>query len=142
MRSFIKVSNTILDTDLSHNELAVYVYLCTIYGRQTCLYGGRWVRVKQMTIAAAVGIKNRATIAKIVSSLINRGLITAQARSIHKGVYSYAVADCHASGGYFKLDRNIFKAALSPRELHIYLFMCKCTPLVSFSGMVHYTKNA
>lgn len=123
-----KLSNQIFELGLDAQELSVYAYLCSIHSGQQTITGETVVSVKQSTIAQNCGIRSVQTVARILSRLTAKGLTERIRRSVkanrHKGTYSYAVKQLSLDGGWFFVDRHIF-GRLIPRQMLIYLFLCK-----------------
>ena len=107
----IKLSNKIFDLGLSAKELSIYAYLCSLPNDYPTFEGAA-VKVKQSTIAQKCGIKAVQTVAKVISTLATKGLVMPIKRSVK------------ANGSFFFVDRSIF-GKLVPRQLMIYLFICK-----------------
>lgn len=126
--SRFKLSNQIFDLGLDAQELSVYAYLCSIHSGQQTITGETVVSVKQSTIAQNCGIRSVQTVARVLSRLTDKGLTERIRRSMkvnrHKGTYSYAVKQLALDGGWFFVDRHIF-GRLVPRQMMIYLFLCK-----------------
>ena len=123
-----KLSNQIFELGLDAQELSVYAYLCSIHSGQRTITGETVVSVKQSTIAQNCGIRSVQTVARILSRLTDKGLTERIRRSVkanrHKGTYSYAVKHLDQKSGYFFVDRHVF-GMLVPRQMMIYLFLCK-----------------
>lgn len=123
-----KLSNQIFDLGLDAQELSVYAYLCSLPTNRRTLDGAATICVKQSTIAEKSGIRATQTVSKIISRLCVRELIEPLGRSVkanrHKGTYSYAVQHLDQKPGYFFVDRRVF-GMLTPRQMMIYLFLCK-----------------
>lgn len=123
-----KLSNQLFGLGLDAQELSVYAYLCSIHSGQRTITGETVVSVKQSTIARNCGIRSVQTVARILSRLTDKGLAERIRRSVksnqHKGTYSYAVRQLSSDGGWFFVDRHIF-GRLVPRQMLVYLFLCK-----------------
>lgn len=123
-----KLSNQIFELGLDAQELSIYAYLCSIHSVQQTITGETVISVKQSTIAQNCGIRSVQTVARILFRLTARGLTERIQRSVkanrHKGTYSYAVKQLSLDGGWFFVDRHIF-GQLVPRQMLIYLFLCK-----------------
>lgn len=123
-----KISNQIFGLGLDAQELSVYAYLCSIHSGQQTITGETVVCVKRSTIAQNCGIRSVQTVARILSRLQDKGLTEPLRRSVkanrHRGTYSYAVKQLSLDGGFFFVDRHIF-GRLVPRQMLIYLFLCK-----------------
>lgn len=126
--SRFKLSNQIFDLGLDAQELSIYAYLCSIHSGQQTITGENIVCVKQSTIAKNCSIRSVQTVARILSRLQDKGLAEPLRRSVkanrHRGTYSYAVKQLSLDGGFFFVDRHIF-GRLVPRQMLIYLFLCK-----------------
>lgn len=123
-----KLSNQIFNLGLDAQELSIYSYLCSIYSGQQTITGETVVSVKQSTIAQNCGIRSVQTVARVLSRLTDRGLTEPIRRSVkanrHKSTYSYAIKQLALDGGWFFMDRLIF-GRLVPRQMMVYLFLCK-----------------
>ena len=123
----IKLSNNIFDLGLNAKELSIYAYLCSLPNDYPMLDGAA-VKVKQATIAQKCGLKAVQTVSKVIDSLAAKGLVVPIKRSIkangHKGTYLYEVKKLPTNDSFFFVDRSVF-GKLVPRQLMIYLFICK-----------------
>lgn len=132
--SLFKLSNNIFSLGLSANETAVYAYLCSLPSIQDTLDERAAVKVKQSTIAQNCGIKSVQTVAKIISSLAEKGLAEPLKRSLkyngYKGTYTYIIKKLPVNDSFFFVERRVF-GKLVPRQLTVYLFLCK-----SFSNIL------
>ena len=139
MNSRIKLSNKIFDLGLTAQELAVYAYLSSLQSEQPML-DGTAVKVKQSTIAQKCGIKAAQTVAKVINRLTEKSLVRPLERSTkrngHKGTYTYEVKKLPTNDSFFFVDRSIF-GQLVPRQIMIYLFICK-----SFSVQLNNSWNS
>lgn len=139
MHSRIKLSNAIFSLGLTAQELAVYAYLCSLPSEQP-MFEGTAVKVKQATIAQKCGIKAAQTVAKVISRLSEKSLVRPLERSTkrngHKGTYTYEVKKLPTQDSFFFADREIF-GQLIPRQIMIYLFICK-----SFSVQLNNSWNS
>lgn len=122
MQVYFKLSNDILDTGLTPNELkvAVYLYSCIYYGNCT-------VQIKQSTIAQKCGIKKVETVSNIICRLQRKNVIE-HVRRPHKrngqlGTYIYRLKKI-ARKGFFKVKRYIL-GKLTGVQLRMYLFICR-----------------
>ncbi len=122
MQAYFKLSNDILDTGLTPNELkvGVYLYSCMIYGNCT-------VQIKQATIARKCGIKKVETVSNIICRLQEKNIIEHVSRP-HKqngqlGTYIYRLKKI-AQKGFFKVKRYIL-GKLTGVQLRMYLFICR-----------------
>ena len=126
--SLYKLSNQIFTLGLDAQEMSVYAYLCSLPSLQDMLDGAATVYVKQSTIAANCGIRATQTVSKIIARLTDKGLVEPVKRAVkanrHKGTYTYAVKHLPLDGGYFFVERKVF-GKLTPRQMLIYLFLCK-----------------
>ncbi|MEG0614119.1 MAG: hypothetical protein RR540_00065 [Oscillospiraceae bacterium] len=124
--SRFKLSNKILDLKLSNNELAIFAYLCSIHSTATLL--GDIVKVKQSTIAQKCCLRTSATVGRVVSRLMDKGLIQRVIRTVkadgNSGTNSYILNKPSTLGGFFFVDRHVFGRIL-PRQLRVYLFIAK-----------------
>lgn len=139
MHSRIKLSNAIFSLGLTAHELAVYAYLCSLPSEQP-MFEGTAIKVKQATIAQKCGIKAAQTVAKVISCLSEKSLVIPLERSTkrngHKGTYTYEVKKLPTQDSFFFADREIF-GQLIPRQIMIYLFICK-----SFSVQLNNSWNS
>ena len=126
--SRFKLSNQIFALGLDAQEMSVYAYLCSLPSDRHTIDGAAVICVKQSTIAERCGIKAVQTVSKIIDRLSVRELVEPLGRSVkanrHKGTYSYAVRKQEQKSGYFFMERRIF-GTLNPRQMMIYLFICK-----------------
>lgn len=125
--SNIKLSNKIFELGLTSKELSIYAYLCSLPNDYPTFEGAA-VKVKQSTIAQKCGIKAVQTVAKVISTLATKGLVMPIKRSVkangYKGTYIYEIKKLPTNDSFFFVDRSIF-GKLVPRQLMIYLFICK-----------------
>ncbi len=126
--SLFRLSNHIFELGLDAQEIAVYAYLCSLPASGSTLQGAAVISVKQRTIAAKCGIKSPVTISKTIDRLREKGLVdylerNKKANGQH-GTYCYAVTKQQTDASYFTVDRHIF-GMLIPRQMLIYLFLCK-----------------
>lgn len=139
MHSRIKLSNAIFSLGLTAQELAVYAYLCSLPSEQP-MFEGTAVKVKQATIAQKCGMKAAQTVAKVISRLTEKSLVRPLERSTkcngHKGTYTYEVKKLPTQDSFFFANREIF-GKLIPRQIMIYLFICK-----SFSVQLNNSWNS
>ena len=133
--SLFRLSNHIFNLGLDSQELIVYAYLCSLPASSFTLHGAAVISVKQRTIAANCGIKSPVTIAKVIDRLREKGLVDYLERQYKangcRGAYWYAVTKQPTDTGFFTVDRRVF-GMLSPRQILVYLFLCK-----SFSTVLH-----
>lgn len=138
--SRFKISNQIFSLGLDAQEISIYTYLCSLPSLQDTLDGESTVHVKQATIAQNCGIKAAQTVSKVISRLTEKGLVEPLRRSVkanhHKGTYIYIVKKQPTISSYFFVDRHIW-GRLIPRQMMIYLFICKC-----FSPTLHDSWNS
>lgn len=125
--STIKLSNKIFELNLNPKEMSIYAYLCSLPSDYPML-DGTAVKVKQATIAQKCGIKAVQTVSKVIDTLAAKGLVIPLKRSIkangYKGTYIYEVKKLPTSDSFFFVDRAVF-GQLVPRQMMIYLFICK-----------------
>lgn len=123
----IKLSNKIFDLGLNAKELSIYAYLCSLPSDYP-MFDGTAVKVKQVTIAQKCGLKAVQTVSKVISSLAAKGLVVPVKRSTkangYKGTYIYEVKKLPTNDSFFFVDRSVF-GKLVPRQMMIYLFICK-----------------
>ena len=133
--SIFRLNNSIFALGLDAQELSVYAYLCSLPASGFTLQGAAVISVKQRTIAANCGIKSPVTISKTIDRLREKGLVDYLERNKkangHHGTYCYAVTKQQTDSGFFTVDRHIF-GMLIPRQMLVYLFLCK-----SFSTVLH-----
>ena len=133
--SLFRLSNHIFELGLNAQELSVYAYLCSLPASGFTLQGDSIVTVKQRTIAVNCGIRSPVTVAKTIDRLREKGLVDYLERQYkangHRGTYWYAVTKHPTDNGFFMVDRHIFEM-LVPRQMLVYLFLCK-----SFSTVLH-----
>lgn len=122
------MSNHIFELGLDAQELSVYAYLCSLPASSFTLHGAAIISVKQRTIAANCGIRTPVTVAKTIDRLREKGLVDYLERQYkangHRGTYWYAVTKHPTDNGFFMVDRHIF-GMLVPRQMFVYLFLCK-----------------
>lgn len=128
--NYVKISNKLLDLELTNTELSVITYLATIHTNVISKNGTAWIRVKQSTIAQKCAIKSVQTAGRVISSLIDKGLIWRSVRVIKSdnksGTTCYALSLPSPEDGYFMLDRKAINGTLVPRQLRVYLHICRC----------------
>ncbi len=133
--SLFRLSNHIFELGLDAQELSVYAYLCSLPASGFTLQGSNIVTVKQRTIAANCGIRSPVTVAKTIDQLREKGLVDylewQYKANGHRGTYWYAVIKHPTDNGFFMVDRHVF-GMLVPRQMLVYLFLCK-----SFSTVLH-----
>ena len=133
--SLFRLSNHIFNLGLDSQELIVYAYLCSLPASSFTLHGAAVISVKQRTIAVSCGIKSPVTVSKTIDRLCEKGLVDYLERSKkangHKGAYWYAVTKQKNDTGFFMIDRRVF-GMLTPRQMLVYLFLCK-----SFSTVLY-----
>ena len=126
--SRFKLSNDIFALGLTANELTVYAYMSSLPSMQDTLDGKATITVKQSTIAQNCGIKAVQTVSKVITMLSEKGLVEPLERHTkrngHKGTYIYTVKKLPINDSFFFVDRSIF-GKLIPRQMMIYLFICK-----------------
>lgn len=125
----IKLSNQIFSIGLSNTALCIYAYLCSLNSK-TMMNGEDAVKVKQATIAAACGIRSVQTVAKGLQELMQKELVGKPIRTIREDrslstniycVKKQPVSDCF----FFVCPKQAFSGTLCPRQLVVYLFLCK-----------------
>ncbi len=133
--SIFRLNNSIFALGLDAQELSVYVYLCSLPASGFTLQGAAVISVKQRTIAANCGIKSPVTVSKTIDRLREKGLIDYLERNKkangHHGTYCYAVTKQQTDTSFFMVDRHVF-GMLVPRQMLVYLFLCK-----SFSTVLY-----
>lgn len=133
--SLFRLSNHVFELGLDAQELSVYAYLCSLLGSGKTLQDAAVISVKQRTIAANCGIRSPVTVAKTIDRLREKGLVDYLERQYkangHRGTYWYAVTKQPTDIGYFTVERRVF-GVLKPRQMIVYLFLCK-----SFSTVLH-----
>ncbi len=122
--SVFKLSNKIFESGLTAQEMAVYAYMSSLPSEYPMLDNAAAVKVKQSTIAQKCGIKAVQTVAKVIALLAEKELVVPLKREIkanrHKGTYVYTIKN----DSFFFVDRHVF-GRLVPRQMMIYLFLCK-----------------
>ena len=125
--SKFKLDNKIFNLGLNAKELSIYAYLCSLPSDYP-MFDGTAVKVKQATIAQKCGLKAVQTVSKVIDSLAAKGLVVPVKRSTkangYKGTYIYEVKKLPTNDSFFFIDRSVF-GRLVPRQLMIYLFICK-----------------
>ena len=95
---------------------------------QDTLDGRTTISVKQTTIAQKCGIKAVQTVSKVITLLAKKGLVEHLKRHTkrngYKGTYVYTVKKLPTNDSFFFVDRSVF-GQLVPRQMMIYLFLCK-----------------
>jgi len=128
MSSKFKLSNEIFSLGLNPSELTVYAYMSSLPSLQDTLDGKATITVKQSTIAQNCGIKAVQTVSKVITSLTEKGLVEPiqrhTKRNGYKGTYIYTVKKLPTNDSFFFVERRIF-GSLVPRQMMIYLFICK-----------------
>lgn len=123
----IKLSNKIFDLGLNPKEMSVYAYICSLPSDYP-MFDGTAVKVKQSTMAQKCGIKAVQTVARVIDSLAAKGLVMPLKRAVKangfKGTYIYEVKKLPTTDSFFLVDRSVF-GKLVPRQMMIYLFICK-----------------
>ena len=126
--SLFKLSNKLFALGLNAQEMSVYAYLCSIPSTETTLTGAAVISVKQTTIGQHCCIKSPTTVSGAIKRLHEKGLVETLKRTKKaapkKGTYVYAVTQQTLHEGYFFVERRVF-GELIPRQMMIYLFMCK-----------------
>ena len=126
--SLFRLSNHIFELGLDAQELSVYAYLCSLPADTRTITGKEIVKVKQSTIGQCCGLRSLQTVARVLKRLAAWKLVEplerAYKRNKQKGTYSYAVRKLPTDCGYFLMERRVF-GQLVPRQVVIYLFLCK-----------------
>ena len=116
-------------------EISVYAYLCSLPETAKTSTGASVICVRQTIIGQNCGIKSPVTISKTIERLREKGLVDYLERQYkangHRGTYWYAVTKHPTDNGFFTVDRHVF-GMLVPRQMLVYLFLCK-----SFSTVLH-----
>lgn len=140
MSSRFKLSNEIFSLGLNPSEISVYAYMSSLPSLQDTLDGKATITVKQSTIAQNCGIKVVQTVSKVITSLTEKGLVEPIQRHIkrngYKGTYIYTVKKLPTNDSFFFVERRIF-GSLVPRQMMIYLFICK-----AYSTEIHDSWNS
>lgn len=127
MFNHFKIPNYIFEYNLTASEISTLAVLFSVHHKS---YRKNLVRISQKTIAKHIGLKKADTVSNAVSSLIKKGLILRVQRFFKfnnkLGTYIYFLPDSAKFGRYFYVSRNIFKHDLSPVQLRMYLYICKC----------------
>ena len=126
--SLFRLSNHIFELGLDAQEMSVYAYLCSLTADTRTITGKEIVKVKQSTIGQSCGLRSLQTVARVLSRLTAWKLLEplerGYKRNRQKGTYSYAVKKLPTDSGYFLMERRVF-GQLIPRQMLIYLFLCK-----------------
>lgn len=126
--SLFKLSNKLFSLGLDAQEISVYAYLCSLPASAKRLTGASVISVRQAIICQNCGIKSPTTVSRVIDRLAEKGLVEALERTRKKapkrGTYVYAVTQQTLHDGYFFAERRVF-GQLVPRQMMIYLFMCK-----------------
>ena len=126
--SLFKLSNKLFSLGLDAQEISVYAYLCSLPAAAKTLTGASVICVRQATICQNCGIKSPTTVSRVIDRLAEKGLAEPLERTKKKapkrGTYVYAVTQQSLHDGYFFVERRVF-GQLVPRQMMIYLFMCK-----------------
>lgn len=125
----IQLSNRIFDLGLSNAALCVYSYLCSLQGNRM-RNGKTSVKVKQKTIAAACGIRSVQTVAKALAELMIGSLIEQSIRTVRSdrmlSTNIYIIKKLPVNDSFFFVNTDLaFSGQLCPRQLVVYLFLCK-----------------
>ena len=138
--SRFRLSNQIFHLGLDAQELTVYAYLCSLPTDHYTLDGAATVKVRQTTIALRCGIRSVKTVARVIERLQVLSLVEPLGRALkanhRRGTYRYAVQQLDQTGGYFLVERRVF-GTLTPRQMLIYLYICK-----SYSTALHICWNS
>ena len=126
--SLFRLSNKIFSLGLDAQELSVYAYLCSLPATAMTLTGASVISVRQTVIGQNCGIKSPTTVSRVIDRLQAKGLAEPLERTKKaapkRGTYIYAVTQQSLHDGYFFAERRVF-GQLVPRQMMIYLFMCK-----------------
>lgn len=126
--SLFKLSNKLFSLGLDAQELSVYAYLCSLPSTAKTLTGASVLSVRQAVIGQNCGIKSPTTVSRVIERLQAKGLAEPLERTKKaapkRGTYVYAVSQQSLHDGYFFAERRVF-GQLVPRQMMIYLFMCK-----------------
>ena len=126
--SLFKLSNKLFSLGLDAQEMSVYAYLCSLPATAKTLTGASVISVRQTVIGQNCGIKSPTTVSRVIDRLTAKGLVEPLERTKKaapkRGTYVYAVTQQTLHDGYFFVDRRVF-GQLVPRQMMIYLFMCK-----------------
>ena len=140
MSSRFKLSNEIFNLGLNPSELTIYAYMSNLPSLQDTLDGKATITVKQSTIAQNCGIKAVQTVSKVITSMTEKGLVEPIQRNTkrngYKGTYIYTVKKLPTNDSFFFVERRIF-GSLVPRQMMIYLFICK-----AYSTKIHDSWNS
>ncbi len=140
MNSRFKLSNEIFSLGLNPSEISVYAYMSSLPSLQDTLEGKATITVKQSTIAQNCGIKAVQTVSKVITSLTEKGLVEPIQRNTkrngYKGTYIYTVKKLPTNDSFFFAERRVF-GKLIPRQMMIYLFICK-----TYSTEIHDSWNS
>ena len=133
--SLFKLSNKLFSLGMDAQEISVYAYLCSLPETAKTSTGASVICVRQTIIGQNCGIKSPVTISKTIERLREKGLVDYLERQYkangHRGTYWYAVTKHLTDNGFFTVDRHVF-GMLVPRQMLVYLFLCK-----SFSTVLH-----
>lgn len=142
--SVIKLSNKLFSLGLDPREMSVYAYLCSLPATASTLSGAAVVKVRQQTIAERCLIRSAKTVSGILSRLAEKELVEVIERDDkpqRRGTHVYAVRRLSVQGGWFFVDRRIF-GQLVPRQMTVYLFLCKAYNHVLSDSWNSYTDIA
>ena len=126
--SLFRLSNHIFELWLDAQEMSVYAYLCSLPATAKTLTGASVICVRQAVIGQNCGIKSPTTVSRVIDRLQANGVVELLERTKKaapkRGTYVYAVTQQSLHDGYFFVERRVF-GQLVPRQMMIYLFMCK-----------------
>ena len=126
--TYFKIPNSIFSLGLKANELTVLAYLCSIHRSQHQTYAV----AKYEAIAQACGYASRDSAQGAVAALAEKGLVTVVPRyNTFTGVTlaNGYVLHLPPSGGYFRVDRQRFRAVTAragTTGAAVYLFILRC----------------
>lgn len=126
-KDLFKLPNNIFSSDLNSSEMMVLAAIYSLKSRSV-FRGKKYIKVNQKTIAAICGFKAAVTVSKAVDRLCKRGYIERIDRyyaDAHRlGAYVYTIPVVRS--GYFFVNRRVFSYKLTPAQMRMYLFCCKC----------------
>ena len=126
--SLFKLSNKLFSLGLDAQEISVYAYLCSLLETAKTQTGASVISVRQTVIGQHCGIKSPTTVSRTINRLQVKGLVEPLERTKKaapkRGTYIYAVTQQSLHDGYFFAERRVF-GQLVPRQMLVYLFLCK-----------------
>jgi DNA-binding MarR family transcriptional regulator len=129
MSGLFKMPNALFNQKLSATAYRVAAALYSCQSRYV-VDGKRCISVTQKRLAETCGLTDRPAVSKAVTELHKKGLIAAVRRTRGAaglpGNYEYILDERIFKGGYFFVQRNIFKQNLSTAQMRMYLYFCKC----------------